>query len=101
MEASDLYAILYEILETCTVPDFLLFLKTFTTNAVLNGMDVTVLDLLNKMEEKCRLLILSKKWNVSEPSTSSFLAQRNTKRPTERDIRHAHNMLDRIKTLPT
>jgi hypothetical protein len=36
MTPPDVYAMIYEILETCTIPDFHLFLKTFTTNVVLN-----------------------------------------------------------------
>jgi hypothetical protein len=64
-------------------------------------MDVIIEDLLNKEEEEYRLLILSKRWNASESSTSSFLAQRSSRRPTERDIRRVRNMPDWIKTPPT
>jgi hypothetical protein len=101
MAPPDLYAIVYEILETCTVPDFCLFLKTFTTNAALNGMDVTVEELLNKAEGQYSLLILSKKWNFSETSSFSFQAQQTSRGPPERDNRQTRNVPTWFKTPPT
>jgi hypothetical protein len=84
MTPPDLYAIVYEILESCTVPDFRLFLNTFTTNATLNQTVITTEELLNKSEEQYRLLILSKKWNSTQTSSSSFQVQRHTRTTPER-----------------
>jgi len=38
----DLYAIVYDTLETCTVPNFQLFVKTLPTNATLNRTTIHV-----------------------------------------------------------
>jgi hypothetical protein len=101
MMPPDLYAIVYDILETCTVPDFRLFLKTLTTNASLNGMNLTVEELLGKSEEQYRLLILSRKWNSSEPTASSFQVQRNPRVVPDRDNRRSRETPDWIKIPPT
>jgi uncharacterized protein YfkK (UPF0435 family) len=85
MTPPDLYAIVYEILESCTVPDFRLFLKTYTTNAALNQTTLTTEELLNKSEEQYRLLILSKKWNATETSSSFFQVQRLPRMTSERN----------------
>jgi hypothetical protein len=70
MVPPDLFAIVHEILETCTVPDFCLFLQTLTTNATLNGRTLSVEELLNKSEEHYQILIHSKKWNILGTTTS-------------------------------
>ena len=53
----DIYTIIYDILETCSVPDFRLFLKTYRTNSKLNGIEISVEELLGKTEEQYRILI--------------------------------------------
>lgn len=72
----DIDAIVYDILETCTVSDFQLFLKTLSTNASLNRVRLSVNDLLDNAEEHYRLLILSKRWDAVGHQGSSFQAQR-------------------------
>ena len=57
----DIDAIVYDILETCTVPDFQLFLKTLSANANLNGVILSSTTILDKAEEHYRFLILSKR----------------------------------------
>lgn len=72
----DIDAIVYDILETCTVSDFQLFLKTLSTNASLNRVRLSVNDLLDNAEEHYRSLILSKRWDAVGHQGSSFQAQR-------------------------
>lgn len=73
----DVDAIVYDILETCTVPDFQLFLKTLSTTASLNRTPLSANELLNRTEEHYRTLILSKRWDAVGHQGSSFQAQRN------------------------
>ena len=82
MTPPDAFIIVYNILETCTVPDFLLFLKTLTTNAMLNKHTLNVEDLLLQSEDYYRTLILTKRWDASRHQVSSFQVQRNTRRAT-------------------
>ncbi|KAI2489482.1 hypothetical protein MHU86_25099 [Fragilaria crotonensis] len=77
----DIDAIVYDILETCTVSDFQLFLKTLSTNASLNRVRLSVNDLLNNAEEHYRSLILSKRWDAVGHQGSSFQAQRAPTNP--------------------
>ena len=76
MVPPDIDAIVLDILETCTVPDFALFLKTLSTNASLNGMTLTHTDLLDKCENHYRTLVITKKWDAVGHQGSSFQAQR-------------------------
>ncbi len=48
MVPPDIGAIVLDILDTCTVPDFQLFLKILATNAALNGIKISYVTLLNK-----------------------------------------------------
>jgi hypothetical protein len=79
MTPPDAFIIVYNILETCTVPDFLLFLKTLTTNAMLNKTRLNVEELLLQAEDYCRTLILTKRWDAPRHQASSFQVQRNTR----------------------
>ena len=72
----DIDAIIYDILETCTVPDFQLFLKTLATTAILSRTPLSAADLLNKAKEHYRTLIFSKRWDAVGHQGSSFQAQR-------------------------
>jgi hypothetical protein len=56
-DSPDFSTIVYEILETCTISDFRLFLKTFATNASLN--DIMIISI----EE----LLTNTKRSVSDP----------------------------------
>ena len=71
----DINTIIYDTLETCSVPDFRLFLETYHTNSKLNGTEISVEELLGKTEEQYRILILSMKWNPSKPTSSPFQLQ--------------------------
>jgi hypothetical protein len=51
MVPPDIDTIVLDILETCTVPDFALFLKTLSTNASLNGVTLTHTELLERRTE--------------------------------------------------
>jgi hypothetical protein len=93
MVPPDIYAIVYDILETCTVPDFSLFLKTYATNATLNGIQPSVEELLIKAEEHYRTLILSKRWNVSSSIGSSFQTQRSSRITTGSQTGSEHHPL--------
>ena len=75
MVPPDVDAIVHEILETCTVPDFQLYLKTLTTNANLNNLKLSYVTLLEKAETYYRTLIISKKWDSVGSHGSSFQAQ--------------------------
>jgi uncharacterized protein YfkK (UPF0435 family) len=72
----DIDAIVYDILETCTVPDFQLFLKTLSTTANINHVSLSANDLLDKAEEHYRTLVISKRWDAIGHQGSSFQAQR-------------------------
>ena len=50
MVPPDIDAIVYDILETCTVPDFQLYLKTLVTNASLNNLSLPYTSLREKAE---------------------------------------------------
>jgi hypothetical protein len=73
----DINAIVFDILETCTVPNFQLFLKTLMANAILNGIELGHISLLGKAEEHYRTLILSKRWDTGGYQGSSFQMQRH------------------------
>lgn len=72
----DIDAIVYDILETCTVADFQLFLKTLSTTANLNKVPLSAIHLLDKAEEHYRALIISKRWDAIGHQGSSFQVQR-------------------------
>jgi hypothetical protein len=72
----DIDAIVLDILETCTVPDFQLFLKTLATNAALDGIKLSYVILLDKAKIHNRALIVSKKWDAAGHQGSTFQAQR-------------------------
>ena len=100
MSPPDTASIVYDILETCTVPDFLLFLKTMTTNASLNRSTISTEDLLQKAEEQYRILILTKKWdtyNIGSPS--SFQVQRSITN-SRQQIRPNSNLPSWHRTAP-
>jgi hypothetical protein len=61
----DLDAIAYNRLETCTVPNSQLFLKTLSKNEALNIMVLSAKNLLRKSKESCHDLILAKRWIAS------------------------------------
>jgi uncharacterized protein YfkK (UPF0435 family) len=83
MTPPDLYTIIFDILETCTVHDFRLFLKTFATSASLNGNTISVEELLTQAEEQYCILILAKRWNAGPSQASSFQAnQQSCNSPT-------------------
>ena len=71
----DIDAIVYDVLDTCTVPDFQLFLKTLSANASLNGVKLTAHDPLDKAESHYRTLVLSKRWDAVGHQGSSFQGQ--------------------------
>ena len=77
MVPPDIDAVVYDILETCTVPDFQLYLKTLITNAALNDLKLSHKTLLEKAENHYRTLIISKKWDAAGPQGSSFQAQQH------------------------
>ena len=70
----------HPISRSLAVPDFLLFLKTLTTNAMLNKTRLNVEDLLLQAEDYYRTLILTKRWDAPRHQASSFQVQRNTRR---------------------
>ncbi len=76
MVPPDIDAIVLDIMETCTVPDFALFLKTLSTNASLNGMTLTYTELLERTENRFRTLVITKKWDAVGHQGSSIQAQR-------------------------
>ena len=78
MVPPDIDAIVLDILETCTVPDFQLFLKTLSTNAALNNIKLTHVDLLDKAENYYRTLVITKKWDAIGHQGSTFQAQRTS-----------------------
>jgi hypothetical protein len=82
----DIDAIVYDVLETCTVPNFQLYLKTLVTNASLMNIRISHDMLLEKAEAHYRTLIISKKWDASGPHGSVFQAQqlRRTTNPAPR-----------------
>jgi hypothetical protein len=71
-------AIVNDILETYTVADFQLFLKTLSTTASLNRVHVSASDLLDKAEDHYCALILSKRWDAVGHQGSSFQVQRTS-----------------------
>ena len=71
----DIDAIVLDILETCTVSDFQMYLKTLAANASLNGIKLTSSTLLDRSEHHYRTLILSKKWDAAGHQGSSFQGQ--------------------------
>ena len=73
----DIDAMVVDILETCTVPDFQLFFKTLCANASLNGIQLSVETMLTKAEEHYRFLILAKRWDAVGHQGSSFNANSN------------------------
>ena len=77
MVPPDIDAIVYDILETCTVPDFQLYLKTLSTNASLNNLKLTHNILLEKAEAHYRTLIIARKWDSAGSHGSSFQAQQH------------------------
>jgi hypothetical protein len=70
----DIDAMVVDILETCTVPDFQLFFKTLCANASLNNMQLSVESMLARAEEHYRFLILAKRWDAVGHQGSSFNA---------------------------
>jgi hypothetical protein len=81
MVPPDIDAIVYDILETCTVPDFQLYLKTMATTASLNNLKLPHTTLLEKAENHYRTLIISKRWDAAGvPQGSSFQAQHRAQR---------------------
>jgi hypothetical protein len=71
----DIDVIVYNILDTSTVLDFQLFLKTLSANASLNGFKFTAATLLNKAKEHYQTLILSKRWDAVGHQGSLFQGQ--------------------------
>jgi hypothetical protein len=82
MVPPDIDAIIYDILDTCTVPDFQLYLKTLITNASLMNLRVNHITLLEMAETQYRTLIISKKWDAAGPRGSVFQAQQHQARRT-------------------
>jgi hypothetical protein len=77
----DTDVIVYDILETCTVPDFQLYLKTMATNTSLNNLKLLHTTLLEKAENHYRSLIISKRWDAAGvPQGCSFHAQHRAQR---------------------
>ena len=68
----DIDAMVVDILETCTVPDFQLFFKTLCANASLNNIKLSVEVMLSKAEEQYRFLILAKRWDAIGHQGSTF-----------------------------
>ena len=60
----DIDAIVYDILENCTVSDFQLFLMTLSITANINRVSLSANDLLDQAEEHYRTLIISKRWDA-------------------------------------
>ncbi|KAI2510175.1 hypothetical protein MHU86_4207 [Fragilaria crotonensis] len=100
MVPPDIDAIVLEILETCTVPDFQLFLKTLVTNASLNQKTLTHIDLLLAAENHYRTLIVCKKWDAIGHQGSSFQAQRLPARTNATSSRPRVNMPPWSRTAP-
>jgi hypothetical protein len=89
MTTPDIFTIIYNILETCTVPDFLLFLKTLTTNAMLNKHKLEVEDLFLQAEDHYCSLIIATRWNATSHQASSFQVQRAMRQGTTSWLRTA------------
>ena len=84
----DIDAMVVDILETCTVPDFQLFFKTLCANANLNNIKLSVETMLSKAEEHYRFLILAKRWDAIGHQGSSFNAS-NVQRATPSNNRRS------------
>ncbi|KAI2499876.1 hypothetical protein MHU86_14614 [Fragilaria crotonensis] len=101
MVPPDIDAIVLDILETCTVPDFALYLKTLSTNASLNGVILTYVELLERTENHYRTLVITKKWDAVGHQGSSFQAQRvPTSSRTNENPRPRVNMPSWSRTPP-
>jgi hypothetical protein len=73
--------IVVNILETCTVPEYLRYLETLKVHAELNpNVQLSVDYLLTKSEEKYRELVLMSKWDISA-SGATFNLSRTPDRP--------------------
>jgi hypothetical protein len=75
MKPPDIDYIVFDIMQTCTVPDFVLFLKTLETTASLNKVRLNADDILNKCEEQFRILSIMKRWDAVNHRGSTFLSR--------------------------
>jgi hypothetical protein len=73
MKPPDIDYIVYYIMLTCTVPDFILFLKTLETTASLNKVRLNANDILNKCKEQYCIPSIMKRWDVVNHCGSAFL----------------------------
>jgi hypothetical protein len=62
-------------MQTCTVPDFILFLKTLETTASLNKVRLNANDILNKCKEQYCILSIMKRWDPVNHCGSAFLSR--------------------------
>jgi len=67
----DFMTIVMTIFETCTVPQFELFVSTFLTNAELSSKELEVENVLEIFEGQYRKLVLAHKWDAIEASGSA------------------------------
>jgi hypothetical protein len=75
MKPPDINYIVYDIMKTCTVPNFILFLKTLETTASLNKVRLNANDILNKWEEQYCILSIMKRWDAVNHCGSTFLSR--------------------------
>jgi hypothetical protein len=72
--------ILIEILDSCTVPEFLQYFESLKTHAELSpGIDLDVEYLFTKAEDKYCDIVLTSKWDISG-TNAMFNLSRNTGR---------------------
>jgi hypothetical protein len=89
----DITTMVLGIFETCTVPDFQLYLKALITNADLNSVTLSVESILSKVESQYRTLVLSKKWDALGNRDSVFYQGGQAERApnTQRTSRDRNN----------
>jgi hypothetical protein len=75
MTRPDIDYIVYGIMQTCTVPNFILFLKTLETTASLNKVRINANDTLNKCKEQYHILLIMKRWDAVNHHGSTFLSR--------------------------
>jgi hypothetical protein len=75
MKRPDINYIVYKIMQTCTVPNFILFLKTLEMTASLNKVRLNANDILNKCKEQYCILSIMKRWDAVNHRGSTFLSR--------------------------
>jgi hypothetical protein len=75
MKPPDIDYIVNNILQICTVPNFILFLKALETTASHNRVRLYANDILNKCKEQYHILLIMKRWDAVNHCGSTFLSR--------------------------